>query len=888
MRKLLTLFTIVFLILCFCSPQSVFTQDSEISVQVRAAGTPVISPEPEFTRGLTNTISWSEANLAVEYYAEASTDASFVFVSANSGWISERTFTFNNLEDDALYYYRVKARNAVNTEGLWSGTVSSTQDDNSPQSEVLPLDEITVTAEVELFFEYSDETSGVEELALYYRRNSGNWISFDTFSARDSYIFNTLLTGGDGQYDFYTIAIDRVGNVEYESPHVDADTIVRTSEPPVPPPPPVPPEPEPTPAPEPEPSPVPVPEPEPLPLPIENYVYIYSVDGIYARELEFVEITTIDPAITGYARPLRTLNWRLSDHANFIAANDSIRSDENGYWEIKTPPLNEGRYQFQISYSDAGISYSDSIDFEIKRSMIVNVEGFAFPEAAVNLFYNNQIFEIADTNSAGYFVAEIILPIDFEGGLFFTAKRDDFSSSLNFLYTVETGSFIELIFPPILYPSYQEIYLNNTAQINGFSVPDTKIRLYLDGNFLIEILSDEEGKFFYDSNVFNIISQYEFRAVQVVKKIESDKSSPVLVYVREPEVIQPEQVPWYENPTIEIITEYVVPGITAVGLALQFINLIIIFGAVPLILVFDAIFGRKRKKQSWGIVYDIYKNKGISFAIVRLYEAETGKLVQDTITDLKGRYMFSVEDGVYMLGVSHPDYIFVRAQEKDFVKNRNQFGKYLGGEIKVEKGISISYDIPMVSKEMAKKGVGHVSYKDEFKLIINRISTALSIASVIILIFSTVISPSIINYILLALNSVVLLLMTLIRLSRERNWGMVYDMISKKPMRGVFVRLFDTKEKRLVNSQITDDGGRFGFLADDGEYLLAVDAPEYAISDSVENTIIIRNLGRVIKVAVKNGRLERLNIPLEKINEGVVKKVAAEIDEIVEETPFGA
>lgn len=99
---------------------------------------PTMDEEPEFTPGLSNTVSWSDesASGAVEYFVGASEDSLFPDpqqLDLSSGWITDTEHEFDEvLEDGVLYYYRVKSRDADQVMSEWSELVFSTQDASGP------------------------------------------------------------------------------------------------------------------------------------------------------------------------------------------------------------------------------------------------------------------------------------------------------------------------------------------------------------------------------------------------------------------------------------------------------------------------------------------------------------------------------------------------------------------------------------------------------------------------------------------------------------------------------------------------------------------------------------------------------------------------------------
>ncbi|HSE56887.1 MAG TPA: carboxypeptidase regulatory-like domain-containing protein [Candidatus Paceibacterota bacterium] len=67
---------------------------------------------------------------------------------------------------------------------------------------------------------------------------------------------------------------------------------------------------------------------------------------------------------------------------------------------------------------------------------------------------------------------------------------------------------------------------------------------------------------------------------------------------------------------------------------------------------------------------------------------------------------------------------------------------------------------------------------------------------------------------------------------KRRNWGTVYDSVTKQPLDPAYVVVYD-KFGREVVTQITDLDGRFGFLLPPGEYTVKANKTHYAFPSTV-------------------------------------------------------
>jgi hypothetical protein len=183
---------------------------------------PVMDPEPPYTAGTENTVSWGAVADAADYQAECDN-------GADSGWIPGLEATFTGLTDATTYGFRVRARDGLGNVGDWSDWVYSTQDATDPESEITaPPSGDMLVGTFDIFVDYSDATSGVAGFRLFYKKDDGTWTQYNgTYTASPV----EFVAPGDGMYWFYTIAEDNVGNVEAAPPVADLELRIDTAGP---------------------------------------------------------------------------------------------------------------------------------------------------------------------------------------------------------------------------------------------------------------------------------------------------------------------------------------------------------------------------------------------------------------------------------------------------------------------------------------------------------------------------------------------------------------------------------------------------------------------------------------------------------------------------------
>ncbi|HPO17279.1 MAG TPA: CARDB domain-containing protein [Candidatus Hydrogenedentes bacterium] len=99
-------------------------------------------------------------------------------------------------------------------------------DTQKPYSIAHSVDDLTLTSMLTIAFDAADAESGFKHVQLYYRREGGAWTLYTGTYATSPIAFDTATTGGNGFYEFYTIATDNVDNVEDAPVTPDESSIV--------------------------------------------------------------------------------------------------------------------------------------------------------------------------------------------------------------------------------------------------------------------------------------------------------------------------------------------------------------------------------------------------------------------------------------------------------------------------------------------------------------------------------------------------------------------------------------------------------------------------------------------------------------------------------------
>jgi hypothetical protein len=202
---------------------------AEVAVDCLPPLTPTPFPEPPFTAGDINTLSWTDetASGATAYLMQGAEDPAFSLGLFDSGWVTGLGHSFGGLVDGQIYYYRIRSRDALENASAWSDSVFSTQDASPPTSAADPLPPYQSSSPFDLHFTAADATSGLATIELWVDVDGGGY-TLVASSAASPFSFSP---SGDGLHSFHTIGVDAVGNREEVPGTPDAVTTVDLSPP---------------------------------------------------------------------------------------------------------------------------------------------------------------------------------------------------------------------------------------------------------------------------------------------------------------------------------------------------------------------------------------------------------------------------------------------------------------------------------------------------------------------------------------------------------------------------------------------------------------------------------------------------------------------------------
>lgn len=334
-----------------------------------------------------------------------------------------------------------------------------------------------------------------------------------------------------------------------------------------------------------------------------------------------------------------------------------------------------------------------------------------------------------------------------------------------------------------------------------------------------------------DNEIDEIIE--EIIEEESITEVLSEEIDQIIETILENEAVQFVLENIFDNPKVEEVNEKIgFPAVAAVT-ALNLVSIASLAGILPyLFFLFSepilVLFRKKRKK--FGVVYDSMTKKPIDLAILRLYRSEDNKLIQTKVSDKQGRYAFIVNPGKYYIKVFKKEYKFPTIILKEQKEDTLYIDLYHGEDIEATEKTTIIPNIPL-DPEKEQKPAKKVLAVYTLRKVQKFLALLGPLATLIVLL----IKPSVLWLALLVLHILLFILFRRLAMpSKPKSWGMVADKNSKKPLSRAVIRLYDSKYNKLLETQVTDNQGRYGFLAGKNIYYITAERNGYETEKTEE------------------------------------------------------
>ncbi|MSR85255.1 hypothetical protein EXS71_02350 [Candidatus Uhrbacteria bacterium] len=236
------------------------------------------------------------------------------------------------------------------------------------------------------------------------------------------------------------------------------------------------------------------------------------------------------------------------------------------------------------------------------------------------------------------------------------------------------------------------------------------------------------------------------------------------------------------------------------------------------------LFFWRRKRQKWGTVYDALTKRPVELAIVRLIHAERNIILQTKITNAQGQFSFSVRPGTYRLQAVKPGFTFPSTYLKGQKQDIDFLDLYHGELVEVKSDTPMSLNIPidpLIHEETPKRIV--------FKKSLLVIRQVMALSSVVLSVAALIVAPSIVmGIVLLGQTGMYVLFRRLAIPAKPKNWGIIYDATTRQPVERAIVRIFHKKFNKLLETQMTDKNGKYGFFAGKGVFYVTAEGQGYS------------------------------------------------------------
>lgn len=266
------------------------------------------------------------------------------------------------------------------------------------------------------------------------------------------------------------------------------------------------------------------------------------------------------------------------------------------------------------------------------------------------------------------------------------------------------------------------------------------------------------------------------------------------------------------EPAVVDASQYVVAPVATVGLFAA------LFTAAPLaqlphyFLFFFSqpfLFFTRRRRAAFGTVYNAYSKLPLDLAIIRVFNTQTGALVRSGVTDVDGRFLFTLPRGTYRVEAAKKGYLFpselLRGQREDGIRTDLTHDETLAIN---QDAVALAVNVPLdpdgqdvPDRVLVRRALGNTTRR------------FVAISGPVLAFISFLAVPSAVLALLFVVHCFLYAFFRKVSAPRQgKTWGVVHDQETNRPVPRAIVRLFALPYHKLVASAVTDSRGRYQFL----------------------------------------------------------------------------
>ena len=233
------------------------------------------------------------------------------------------------------------------------------------------------------------------------------------------------------------------------------------------------------------------------------------------------------------------------------------------------------------------------------------------------------------------------------------------------------------------------------------------------------------------------------------------------------------------------------------------------------------VLGIRRRRKPWGVVFNSQTGQPVALAIVRIYDKKYNRLLEQSVTDIQGRYGFLAKPGTFYIVVSKSGFSFPSVN-----KTSSFYEKvYSGGDFKIAGAEAVAFNVPLDPHTKPGLGINLWIWLVKINRFLQKLRLPLLVLGIVFAVIMIIVQFELI-FVLSLVFYLLIGVLEYLRTRKARPYGIVTDTFNH-PIELTIVRIYDKRTGRLMETDVTDRDGRYKFLVAPGIYYLTATKPGY-------------------------------------------------------------